>query len=89
MNINPTMNLNFSSRAYANNIKKLTTFRVPGKDGTTVVTDIIETGVSEKLTNLEYKVMQKVKCLKDVHIKIKKDLHRKDFVASVKKFKTK
>ena len=59
MNISPTMNLNLSSRAYANNIKKLTTFRVPGNDGTTVVTNIIETGVSEKLTNLEYKVMQK------------------------------
>jgi len=59
MNINPTTNLNFSGRMNHRNLKKLTTFRVPGKNGTTVVTDIIETGKNEKLTNLEYKVMQK------------------------------
>ncbi len=59
MNINPAMNLNFQGRVNSKSLKKLTTFRVPGKNGTTVVTDIIETGANEKLTNLEYRIMQK------------------------------
>lgn len=60
MNINPTMNFSFGS---ANTIKKLTTFKVPGVNNTTIVADIVETGVKEKLTNLEYKVMQKGKVI--------------------------
>lgn len=63
MNINPIMNLNFQGKANPKTLKKITTFRVPGKDGTTVITDIVETGINEKLTNLEYKVMQKGKVL--------------------------
>ena len=60
MNINPTMNLNFSGKIQYKKIKKLTRFNVPGKEkGTMVVTDIIETGKNEKLTNLTYKIVQK------------------------------
>ena len=65
MNINPTTNFNFQARMSSKNLKKATTFRVPGKDGTTVVTDIIETGINEKLTKLEYSVVEKGKILEN------------------------
>ena len=63
MNINPTLNINFQGKVSSKSLKKMTTFRVPGKDNTTVLTDIVETGISEKLTNLEYKIIQKGKVL--------------------------
>ena len=59
MNINPTMNFNFQSKVNTKLLKKATTFKVPGKDGTTVVTDIIETGKNEKLTKLKYSIIEK------------------------------
>ena len=59
MNISQTNNLQFGNKTA---VRKLTTFRIPGKNNTTVVTDIVETG-RDKLTQLEYRVMKRGKVL--------------------------
>ena len=43
MNINQTMNLNFSAKAPKTEaLKRVTRFRVPGKNETTIVADLTE-----------------------------------------------
>lgn len=59
MNISQSNNLQFGNKTA---VRKLTTFRIPGKNNTTVVTDIVEIG-KDKLTQLEYKVMKRGKVL--------------------------
>ena len=58
------MNLNFNARAPKTEaLKKVTRFRVPGKNDTTIVADLTE--FKNKYTNLEYRVMKKGKVLEE------------------------
>ena len=88
MNVNSTMNLGFEGRN-AGALRKMTTFRVPGRDGSTVVTDIIETGISEKLTNLEYRVMQKGKTLEQKAFQNKKGFNPERICSICEEIQTK
>lgn len=64
MNINQTMNLNFNAKAPKTEaLKRVTRFRVPGKNETTIVADLTE--FKSKYTNLEYRVMKKGKVLEE------------------------
>ena len=63
MDINTTSNLNFNAKS--NVIKRATTFRVPGKNGTTVLTDVFDKGVDRNITGLSYKIMSKGKVLEE------------------------
>ncbi len=72
MNINPTTNLNFNAKAKAEIIKRATRFRVPGKNGTTVIADIVDIPSKTIITNLEYKIMKKGKVLEEKAFQNKK-----------------
>ena len=63
MNINQTSSLNFNAKS--NVIKRATTFRVPGKNGKTVLTDVFDKGVDRNITGLSYKIMSKGKVLEE------------------------
>ena len=64
MNINQISTLNFNAR-----IPKTRNFmfRVPGKDGTTLVTSVTEipTRTKNDITNINYKIMQKGKVIEE------------------------
>ncbi len=60
MNINKTENLNFNAKLpKPEALKKVTRFRVPGINDTTIVADITE--FKNKYTELDYRVMSKGK----------------------------
>ena len=65
MNINQISNTHFRGTVNPKALQRVTTFRVPGKDGTTVVTNMIENSANEKLVNLKYTIMHKGKAIEE------------------------
>jgi hypothetical protein len=63
MNINKTMNLNFNAKTIDPKLIKITTFSVPGKNGSKIVTSLTET--DKKYTNLEYYITKKGEILEE------------------------
>ena len=72
MNFNPTTNLNFNAKTGI--VKKVTRFRVPGKNGTTIVTDIVEipSRMTRDITKVSYREMRKGKVLEEKTFQNKK-----------------
>ena len=87
MNINQIMNLNFNARSAKPVVTKITRFRVPGKNGTTIVSDLTE--VNNKYTKLEYSVMKNGKELEKRCYQNKKGFPVERFCCICDKLQTK
>ncbi len=70
MNIDSISDLNFKAKTEV--LKRVTTFRVPGKNGTTILTDVFDKGARRDVTGLNYKILSKGKVLEEKSFQNKK-----------------
>lgn len=87
MNINSISNLNFEAKAEV--IKRVTTFRVPGKNGTTILTDVFDKGVGRNVTGLNYRILSKGKVLEEKAFQNKKGFKDERLCCICEKIQTK
>ena len=87
MNINQCSNLNFNAKMSTRTF----TFRVPGKDGTTVLTDVVEIPqrLKKDIINISYKVIKKGKVLEEKSYQNKKGFEDERFGSICEKIQQK